>query len=97
MDMIKVDIVRKIAMQVGQEKQVVLQVIEGIMDSVKLSKIIVSVHNIPVFKPQNLCGKNKNQTSNVCYVIGALFRRFYYFIQGNEVTVVRLEQEAAVY
>ena len=27
MDMIKVDIVRKIAMQVGQEKQVVLQVV----------------------------------------------------------------------
>lgn len=82
-------------MRIGQEKQVVLQVIEGIMDSVKLAMIIVSVHNI-VFKPQNLCGKNKNQTSNVCYVIGALFRCFYYFIQGNEIPVVRLEQEAAV-
>ena len=83
-------------MRIGQEKQVVLQVIEGIMDSVKLAMIIVSVHNIPVFKPQNLCGKNKNQTSNVCYVIGALFRCFYYFIQGNVIPVVRLEQEAAV-
>lgn len=94
--MTKVDIVRKIAMQVGQEKQVVLQIIERIMDSVKLSMIIVSVHNIPVFKPQNLCGKNKNQTSNVCYVIGALFRCFYYFIQNNEIPVIRLKQEAAV-
>ena len=90
------DIVRKAIMRIGQEKQVVLQVIEGIMDSVKLAMIIVSVHNIPVFKPQNLCGKNKNQTSNVCYVIGALFRCFYYFIQGNEIPVVRLEQEVAV-
>ena len=90
------DIVRKAIMRIGQEKQVVLQVIEGIMDSVKLAMIIVSVHNIPVFKPQNLCGKNKNQTSNVCYVIGALFRCFYYFIQGNEIPVVRLKQEVAV-
>lgn len=94
--MTKVDIVGKIAMQVEQKKQVVLQVIEGIMDSVKLSMIIMSVHNIPVFKPQNLCGKNKNQTSNVCYVIGALFRCFYYFIQGNKIPVVRLKQEVAV-
>lgn len=90
------DIVRKAIMWIGQEKQVVLQVIERIMDSVKLSMIIMSLHNIPVFKPQNLCGKNKNQTSNVCYVIGALFRCFYYFIQGNEIPVVRLKQEVAV-
>lgn len=83
-------------MRIGREKQMVLQVIERIMDSVRLSMIIVSVHNIPVFKPQNICGKNKNQTSNVCYVIGALFRCLYYFIQGNGIPVVRLKQEVAV-
>ena len=61
------DIVRKAIMRIGQEKQVVLQVIEGIMDSVELSMIIVSVHNIPAFKPQNLCGKNK--IKQVMYVM----------------------------
>ena len=65
--MTKADIVREIATQTGLEKQVVLQVVEGFMDSVKSSMIngeevylrnisrnttvIVPAHNIPAFKP----------------------------------------------
>ncbi|HAY25612.1 MULTISPECIES: HU family DNA-binding protein, partial [Bacteroidales] len=37
--MTKADIVREIATQTGLEKQVVLQVVEGFMDSVKSSMI----------------------------------------------------------
>ena len=42
--MTKADIVREIATQTGLEKQVVLQVVEGFMDSVKSAQAEFPVH-----------------------------------------------------
>lgn len=58
-------------MQVGQEKQVVLQIVERGMDSVRSFMIVVPVHNVPAFQPRNFCGKDKIRQA--MYIIGVLF------------------------
>lgn len=61
--MTKADIVREIATQTGLEKQVVLQVVEGFMDSVKSSMINgeeVYLRGFGSFH-QTPCGKDSTQ------------------------------------
>ncbi len=62
--MTKADIVREIATQTGLEKQVVLQVVEGFMDSVKSSMINgeeVYLRGFGSFHHQTPCGKDSTQ------------------------------------
>ena len=59
--MTKADIVREIATQTGLEKQVVLQVVEGFMDSVKSSMINGEEVYLRQFHPQAPCGKDSTQ------------------------------------
>lgn len=63
--MTKADIVREIATQTGLEKQVVLQVVEGFMDSVKSSMINGEEGGLSsrlrFFYHQTPCGKDSTQ------------------------------------
>ena len=62
--MTKADIVREIATQTGLEKQVVLQVVEGFMDSVKSSMINgeeVYLRGFGSFIIETPCGKDSTQ------------------------------------
>ena len=56
-------------MQVRQEK--LLQIVEKGMDSVRVFMIVVPVHNVLAFQPQNFCRKDKIRQA--MYIIGVLF------------------------